>query len=403
MPPLSISQRLTLFASYLSPDQLVQVHQRMLLHAADWETLVEHATQQMSAGAAPDAMPVQELARRWAALFRASYAGDDLALDATIRHAFGREPGLSAHIDGRLAVFMQRALMHLHRPPTGADRDDDSPKPSARTTAVLRAAHQLLDAPLILDDPLALTILGPGQEADLRADPGRYSNPVADVMRATMAVRSRLAEDNWRQAWQQGLLQYVILGAGLDTFAYRAGAATDARVFEVDLPSTQRWKRTCLQAAGIAEPACVRYVPVDFVETTLAQGLTASGFDSGSPATFSWLGVSMYLHADVVQQTLRYVASCAPGSSIVFDFVVDPALLTPVERTGLDMMAAHMDAQGEPLRSQFDPVRLEHILHELGFRHIHHIGSQELGERYLRGRSDSLRLSNVFSMIRAAV
>ena len=401
---VDIARRADLFASYLSPSELCQVRQRMLDHAGDWEALIAQATQQMTAGAAPHDTGMQDLARRWAALFRASYAGDDAALDGKVRSAFGREPGLSANIDIRLSVFMQQALIQLHQPPANQNGGrDDSPKPSARMTATLRAAHQLLDMPLILDDPLALTILGPAQEAEMRADPGRHSNPVSNVMRVTMAVRSRLAEDIWRQAQRQGVRQYVILGAGLDTFAYRTGSTPDAHLFEVDLPSMQRWKRACLRTAGIEEPAHLRYVAIDFSQTTLEQELLASGFNPALPVTFSWLGVSMYLTEDVVLHTLRYIASCAPGSGIVFDYLMQAELLTLSERTGLEMMAAGVAAQGEPLQSHFDPEIFERLLRQFGFRHIEHFGPQSLSERYLSGRSDGLCLSNVFRMILATV
>lgn len=401
---VEIAHRADLFASYLSPAELDRVRQRMLDHAGDWKALIGQATQQMAAGAAPHDTAVQALAQRWGALFRASYSGDDAALDGKVRSAFGREPGLSANIDSGLTVFMQRALMHLHRPPVDQNGlADDSPKPSARITATLRAAHQLLDMPLILDDPLALTILGPAQEAEMRADPGRHRNPVSDVMRATIAVRSRLAEDSWLQAQRQGVRQYVILGAGLDTFAYRTGSAPDAHLFEVDLPSTQRWKRACLRTSGIEEPACLRYVPIDFAQTTLEQGLVACGFDPDLPATFSWLGVSMYLTADVVLHTLRYIASRAPGSGIVFDYLVKPELLTLTARTGLEMMAAGLSKQGEPLQSYFDPATFETLLRQFGFRQIEHFGPQSLSERYLADRCDGLCLSGVFRMIHATV
>ncbi|WP_447800635.1 class I SAM-dependent methyltransferase [Pseudomonas kilonensis] len=401
---VDIAQRADLFARYLSPTELCQVRQRMLDHAGDWEVLIEQAAQQMAAGATPHDTAVQDLARRWAALFRASYAGDNAALDGKVRSAFAQEPGLSANIDIGLTVFMQRALMHLHRPsviPNGVR--DDIPKPSARMTATLRAAHQLLDMPLILDDPLALAILGPTQEAEMRADPERHSNPVSNVMRATMAVRSRLAEDSWLQAQRQGVRQYVILGAGLDTFAYRTGSPQDAHLFEVDLPSMQRWKRDCLRTAGIEEPSHLRYVAIDFDQTTLEQGLLASSFNPDLPVIFCWLGVSMYLTTDVVLHTLRYVAACAPGSGIVFDYLMEPELLTLSERTSLEMMAAGLAAQGEPLQSHFDPEMFEHLLRQFGFRQIEHFGPQSLSERYLSGRSDGLRLNEVFRMIRATV
>lgn len=399
-----IEARARLFAGYLSPAELAQVRQRMLAHAGDWLELIEQATAHMVAGTAPHDARMQELARRWAALFRASYAGDDDALDGKVRSAFCREPGLLANIDIFLAAFMQRALMRLYRLPGIQDGTaDESPKPSAWMTATLRAAHQLLDVPLILDDPVALKIMGPVREAELRANPGRHRNPFSDTMRATLAVRSRLAEDSWLQAMHNGMRQYVILGAGLDTFAYRAGATSDASLFEVDLPSTQHWKRARLRAAGIAEPASLHYVATDFTHTTLGQALAASGFDPGLPATFSWLGVSMYLKEEDVMQTLRYVATCSPGSCIVFDYLIKSELLSPIERTGQEVIAEILAAQGEALHSYYDPPTLEHSLRQLGFRKIEHFGPKTLSEQYLSGRRDGLCLSGVLHMIRATV
>ncbi|MES2741653.1 MAG: SAM-dependent methyltransferase [Pseudomonadota bacterium] len=325
-----------------------------------------------------------------------------------MRGAFGREPGLSSHIDIDLIEFMQQALMHLHRPPISASGSgngtaDDSPKPSAHDSAILRAAHQLLDQPLILDDPLAVTILGPAREAALRADTRRHRNPIADTLRATMAVRSRLAADSWRQAYADGVRQYVILGAGLDTCAYRADAPADASVFEVDLPATQRWKRDSLRAAGIAAPANLRCVPLDLRDATLAQCLASTGFDPTLPAAFSWLGVSMYLPAHSVLHTLRYMAACAPGSAIVFDFLIAPELLAPAERDGLALMAAGLAEQGEALLSRFDPAALKALLRQAGCRQVTHLGAPALSARYLTGRRDGLRLATVFGTITATV
>lgn len=280
-----------------------------------------------------------------------------------------------------------------------------APKPSALVTATLRAAHQLLDTPLILDDPLALSILGPEQEAALRADTDRFRTPFSAVLRATMAVRSRVAEDSWREARQQGVRQYVVLGAGLDTSAYRGGGGGEpgVRMFEVDLPATQAWKRARLRGAGIAEPAQLRYVAVDFTGTTLERGLAAAGLDGALPAMFSWLGVSMYLAQQDVARALRHVGACAPGSSIVFDYVLPPELLSPIERAGLDAMASRLAEQGEPLLSCFAPATMEEMLLRSGFSRVEHYNAANLGERYLSGRGDDLRLSGVFQLARATV
>lgn len=269
------------------------------------------------------------------------------------------------------------------------------PKPSAWIAATARAAHQLYDTPRILDDPLALRILGPAREAELRADVQRQQHPLAAAMRAAMAVRARLADDSWHAAQQRGARQYVILGAGLDTCAYRAPGT--AAVYEVDLPAMLQWKRACLRAGGIAEPEHVRYVATDFSSASLMEDLLQAGFDAAQPACFSWLGVSMYLKPDAVMQTLSDIANCAPGSSIVFDFCVHRLHLTEQEQAGLDFVTAALAAQDEHLQSSFAPQLLEHMLRHHGFHHIEHFGPEQLGARY------GARLSGIFRLIRATV
>lgn len=268
-------------------------------------------------------------------------------------------------------------------------------KPSAWMTATARAAHQLYDQPLILNDPLAVRLLGAERGAELRADAQRQQHPLAAAMRATMAVRARLAEDSWLASQARGVQQYVILGAGLDTYAYRAEHT--AHIYEVDLPVMQQWKRDCLRAADISEPANVRYVATDFTDGSLLEDLQQQGFDAAQPACFSWLGVSMYLQPDEVMRTLRDIADCAPGSSIVFDYSVHRRHLNDNERAGLDFVAASLAAQGEPLQSSFEPPLLEHMLRHHGYRHVEHFGADELSALY------GPRLSGIFRLIRATV
>lgn len=278
---------------------------------------------------------------------------------------------------------------------------DDSPKPSAMMVAILRAAHQLLDAPLILDDPLALRIIGIEREAEVRANPERFHDALTTALRTILVIRSRLAEDTWQEAQQRGVTQHVILGAGLDTSAYRGSLAPRARVFEVDLPATQQWKRARLAAAGIAVPDAVRYAAVDFSATTLADGLAQAGFDRTAPACFTWLGVTLYLAPEDVAHTLSYIASCAPGSSVVFDFVIAPHLLEAAERAAMEAISAGLAQGGEPWKSHFAPADLEALLLGMGFSRIEHFGRDELTQRYLRGRSDNLRLAGSTGIIRA--
>ena len=275
----------------------------------------------------------------------------------------------------------------------GGTLPDPVPKPSALRVATLRAAHQLLDAPLIFEDPLACGILGAAEEESLRSNPSRYNIPRLKGLRASLVVRSRLAEEEWARSKQRGVRQYVILGAGLDTFAYRNQDQDGSRVFEVDLPSTQEWKRNCLRAAGMKAPASLTFVPIDFEHSTLADGLGRAAFCPGEPAFFSWLGVTMYLEEEAVIRTLRFIASLAPGSGVVFDYGVLPALLSPTERSSMEFLAARAAEHGEPWKTYFDPILFSGTLRSLGFREVEDFGPEQLNERYLSRRTDGLRKS----------
>lgn len=279
----------------------------------------------------------------------------------------------------------------------------DSPKPSALIVATLRAAHQLLDAPLILDDPLALRVAGQERETEVRGNPQRFRDPLTTALRTILVIRSRLAEDTWRDARQRGVMQHVILGAGLDTSAHRADLPAQVRVFEVDLPATQRWKRARLADAGIAAPDTLRYVGVDFSDTTLADGLAQAGFDQNAPACFTWLGVTLYLDKNDVERTLRYIASCAEGSSVVFDFVIAPELLEARERAAMEAISASLANGGEPWKSNFAPAELEALLCRMGYTQVEHFGRENLTRLYLSGRDDDLRLAGSTGIIRATV
>jgi methyltransferase (TIGR00027 family) len=193
-----------------------------------------------------------------------------------------------------------------------------------------------------------------------------------------------------------------VLGAGLDTYAYRR---TDTRghVFEVDLPSTQLWKQASLQAAGIASPDSLTFVPTDFQTTALAQSLTQHGFTIEEPAFFSWLGVAMYLPEAAVTETLRFIAGCAPGSGVVFDYVLPASALPMMLRVPLMAMAKHLAARGEPWKSHYAPAALTEQLGALGFSHTHDYTPEELNQRYLSDRSDGLRLGGLTRLMHAQV
>jgi len=256
-----------------------------------------------------------------------------------------------------------------------------------------RAAHQLFDHPKVLDDPIALPIIGRRAAAILEGEQGTGGNRIALSIRAFMVARSRYAEDALGRSVARGATQYVVLGAGLDTFAYRNPYGESAlRVFEVDYPATQEWKRQQLEEARIAVPASVTYVPVDFERQTLEAGLKLAGFDSTRPAFFSWLGVTMYLSEDAVMSTFGFIASTPPRGGVAFDYAVPRSSLGLFGRIALDAVSRRVARAGEPFRTFFAPVALAQRLEGMGFSSIEDLGSDEINARYFKDRPDRLRV-----------
>ena len=185
---------------------------------------------------------------------------------------------------------------------------------TADRVAERRAAHQVRDRPLVLEDPIALRIIRPEVAQELRTNPpAGESSKLGPYLRAFFVMRSRFAEDALAAAVADGVRQYVVLGAGFDTFAYR-NPFPELRVFEVDHPDTQAIKRQRLASGGIAIPSSLTFVPVDFTTTKLDDALHASGFDATKPAFFSWLGVVPYLERPAIDATFRFIASLPRGA-----------------------------------------------------------------------------------------
>ena len=280
---------------------------------------------------------------------------------------------------------------------------ESRPSLTAERAAMRRAAHQVLDDPKVFDDPLALRIIG-GESASAIQDEGAET-PWSRYLRAFVAARSRYAEDVLRQAIENGAGQYVVLGAGLDTFAYRNPyPASRLRVFEVDHPATQAWKHFRLEQAGIPIPASLSFAPLDFEKQTLAEGLQAAGFDAGKPGFFSWLGVVGYLTREAVTATLRCIVSLPPGGSgVVFDYGTSPDLLPPTRRLVFDVLARRVETAGEPWRTFFDPAELAGELRSLGFSHVEDLGPEAINRRYFQGRQDGLQVGGLGHLMRAEV
>ena len=259
--------------------------------------------------------------------------------------------------------------------------------------ALRRAAHQLHDAkPLVFEDPLAVPILGKEHYEEVKRTPDKAKRPFSAALRAFMVVRARLAEDTLAAAVRElGVRQYLVLGAGLDTFACRNPYA-GVRVFEVDHPATQAWKLKMLAAAGIVAPESARFVAVDFEKDSLRARLKAAGFDERLPTVTAWLGVVPYLTVEGFRATMRQLARFKAGSEVVFDYSQPREALPPIEQLMLDSLSARVALAGEPFQLFFTPAQLAEELEWLGLRVVEDLDSKALTARYLAGRTDGLVL-----------
>ncbi|MCI4320958.1 MAG: class I SAM-dependent methyltransferase [Thermoplasmata archaeon] len=278
----------------------------------------------------------------------------------------------------------------------------DQPSYSAERVAMMRAAHRSFDDPTVFDDPLALRILGPDAVDRLeRTKPFARSPPIAGL-RAWLAARSRFAEDELALARERGIRQYIVLGAGLDTFAYRQPpGVSPMEVFEVDHPATQEWKLLRLREGGIGIPPTVHFVATDFERGDLGRILETGGFRRDAPAFVSWLGVTMYLTRPAIDRTTDLFASLAPGSGVVLDYFAEGAE-NPLERVARGLLAERVALSGEPFRSWLPVGALARELEGRGFHDVLDLGADEVNQRYFADRSDGLKVvSRVGRLVRA--
>jgi methyltransferase (TIGR00027 family) len=244
-----------------------------------------------------------------------------------------------------------------------------------------RAAHQVLERGSVFADPLALRILG--QDADNAIALAR-ERPERRSLRLFIAMRSRFAEDSARRAVGKGVRQILVLGAGLDTFAYRLEPTQDMRVFELDHPATQAEKRRRLTEARIAEPQHVSYVAHDFEHGGMTGALEAAGFDPGERNFVLWLGVTPYLTEEAVFATLSELARLPGGAEVVFDYANPPDATNEASTRNFHReMAERVAASGEPFRCYFDSGELHARARELGFSEIEDLDRAALVARYL--------------------
>ncbi|MCJ0766095.1 class I SAM-dependent methyltransferase [Variovorax terrae] len=265
-----------------------------------------------------------------------------------------------------------------------------APDPTAVRTALWRALHVEADAPPhVFDDRLGLQLAAPEAGWQQRPDMSAFTRP----FRASILARARFVEDLVAEQATRGIAQYVILGAGLDTFVQRRPElAARLKVYEIDQPGPQAWKRQRLAALGWGMAPNLRLVPVDFeAGDAWWERLAAAGFDAGRPALVASTGVSMYLTRDAIMATLRRVAALAPGSTLVMSFMLPIELLDPEVRPGVERAAAGARASGTPFISFFTPPEMLALAREAGFAAVQHVPAAELARRYFAGRADGLR------------
>jgi len=255
-----------------------------------------------------------------------------------------------------------------------------------------RAAHQMIDRPLVFDDPIAVKLLSPllsipGHNYDIK----RARHPVSKAFRSFLVARSRYAEEQLALSLATDVRQYVILGAGLDTFAYR-NQTRDLLIYEVDLPATQIWKRSLLADAGIHEPSNLTFVPLDLEKNNLATALEKAGFNFASAAFVSWMGVTSYLTLNGFRKTLETLGALHMGCALSFDFSQPRHVLGKVGQTALDRTAQRLAAAGERMQLYFTTSSLENELHRAGFDRWELLGTDDLNARYFADRTDGLRL-----------
>jgi methyltransferase (TIGR00027 family) len=274
--------------------------------------------------------------------------------------------------------------------PVVDDKQVAGPDNTAVRTALWRALHVEIDAPPhVFEDQVGLKLAAPGDGWRSRPDMSLFTRP----FRASIVARARFTEDLVAQQAVRGVGQYVILGAGLDTFAQRRPElASRLIVFEIDRPGPQAWKRQRLMDLGLGVPPFLRLVPVDF-EAGAAwwERLAACGFDSARPAVVASMGVSMYLSTDAIAATLRQVAALAAGSTLVMSFMLPMELSDPEMRAGVERAAEGARASGTPFVSFFTPTAMLALARDAGFREVQHVSAAMLAQRYFSGRSDGLR------------
>ena len=270
----------------------------------------------------------------------------------------------------------------------------EQPSRTAMATAAARAAHLVVDRPpFLFEDTLAATLLGAPGRGLIAAhqDTGPAQAPALACMRVAMTARSAYAEHRAAQAVQRGIGQCVILGAGLDSFAYRSPLAARLVIFEVDHPATQAWKTARLHAGAVPIPDTLRLVPVDFTVDSLADRLAAAGFDRSRPAFLTWLGVTQYLPTDAISRTLNVLTGFAPGTELVMEYLLPAQLRDHGGQALAEFFMPKAAAAAEPWITFLTTAQARELVTTHGWRVIADVGRQDQVEASLWQRRDSLR------------
>ena len=271
-----------------------------------------------------------------------------------------------------------------------SDENAVAPDNTAVRVALWRALHVQADPlPHVLEDEVGLRLVAPEEGWQSRPD----MSPFTRAFRASIVARARFIEDLVAEKAAHGVDQYVILGAGLDTFAQRRPElASRLRIFEIDQPGPQAWKHQRLIELGLGVPPSLKLVPVDFeAGEEWLERLTASGFYPVRPAVVASTGVSMYLTKEAITATLRQIAGIAPGSTFVMSFLLPIEMAPPDVRPGIERAAQGAKANGTPFISFFIPEEMLSLARAAGFRKVEHVSADDLAERYFANRSDGLR------------
>ncbi|MDG0025524.1 class I SAM-dependent methyltransferase [Trinickia sp. Y13] len=273
---------------------------------------------------------------------------------------------------------------------------------TAEYVAMHRAAHQLLDVPAIFDDPFAVVMTDPRFARALLADPEPEQRCLAPGRRAFLAARSRYAEDRLALAIEQGCEQYVVLGAGFDTFCLR-NVDKALRVFEIDHPATQAIKLARLREAGIGMPARTSFYAADFTRQSLGEILREAGVDHRQRTFVSWLGVAQYLPTETVRAALQDIGSFGSPVEIVFDYTLHYDLQSAAQRRVFDEWRSLADFGGEPFRSMFTPDEVIALCASAGFSAVTTESLEELNARYCAPAGNGLRIEGINQLAYAAV